>query len=518
VYVNSFAEFQQEFGGLWQPSMLSYAVEQFFEQGGRTAVVVRVANGGAPATLELPCETGVLTLQSLAIGTREYLRAAVDYDNLSSSGAENDEHTIDSFNLVIQRVRGPGSERIEVQETHRRVSIHPGTQRFVANVLLESKLVRVRGDVPASRPLQTYRPTSALFSQANRQAAGYVLAGNDGDDGGQLTDYDIIGSAVDRTGLFALAETENVGFVYIPPLARDTDVGASTLFVAEKFCRERRAILIVDPPSDWQDAERATAKAQQLEFRSEHAVMYFPRLIALDRLRARSEIFPNGGAVAGMLARAEEQRPAWATSAPEPEYVLRSGMRLHVTLSEIDRWRLATHGINTLRSSRSPMAVRLVPRTLAGGINGAADSGYLAPQRLFSLVLNSIERGTRWVTWSRCDATMWPRVARQVTDFLSDLATLGAFPAASAAHAFMAVCDQRINTAADIAMGKLNVLVVLAGSRPGHYHGFLITHSADGCVMKRASVNQLELPLVSEPKILSVVSDEFIWSRRAQSL
>ena len=45
VRVRSFAEYQQEFGGLWQPSMLSYAVEQFFENGGREAVVVRVVNG-----------------------------------------------------------------------------------------------------------------------------------------------------------------------------------------------------------------------------------------------------------------------------------------------------------------------------------------------------------------------------------------------------------------------------------------------------------------------------------------
>ena len=31
VQIHSFADFQQEFGGLWQPSPLSYAVEHFFE-------------------------------------------------------------------------------------------------------------------------------------------------------------------------------------------------------------------------------------------------------------------------------------------------------------------------------------------------------------------------------------------------------------------------------------------------------------------------------------------------------
>ena len=40
VTLTGFAEFQRVFGGLWQPSTLSYAVEQYFENGGRTAIVV----------------------------------------------------------------------------------------------------------------------------------------------------------------------------------------------------------------------------------------------------------------------------------------------------------------------------------------------------------------------------------------------------------------------------------------------------------------------------------------------
>src|SRR5690349_17695471 len=43
--VESFAQYQQLFGGLWQPSPLSYAVEQFFENGGEEAIIVRVVSG-----------------------------------------------------------------------------------------------------------------------------------------------------------------------------------------------------------------------------------------------------------------------------------------------------------------------------------------------------------------------------------------------------------------------------------------------------------------------------------------
>src|SRR5512137_2592745 len=73
VRVRTFAEYQQVFGGLWQPSMLSYAVEQYFENGGREAVIVRVVNGGAPATISLPCGGHTLTLEALNRGSREVL-------------------------------------------------------------------------------------------------------------------------------------------------------------------------------------------------------------------------------------------------------------------------------------------------------------------------------------------------------------------------------------------------------------------------------------------------------------
>ena len=48
VSIRSFAEYTQIFGALWQPSTVSYAVEQFFENGGRVALVVRVVNGARP--------------------------------------------------------------------------------------------------------------------------------------------------------------------------------------------------------------------------------------------------------------------------------------------------------------------------------------------------------------------------------------------------------------------------------------------------------------------------------------
>ena len=270
VIVRSFSDFQQIFGGLWQPSPLSYAVEQFFDQGGRQAVIVRVANGAQPVTVSLPCRREQLKLEARAPGTREFLRASVDYDHIPADDAQR-------FNLVVQRVRSPGSGRIEEQEIFRGLSIDPQAPRFVTSALLESNMVRVRGLVPTVRPDPTMMPGTNL-------PVGYVSSNSDGNDGRPLTDYDVIGSVTRRSGLFALEGVDDLAFVYIPPLSRTQDIGASALLVAGKFCREQRVVLIVDPLAEWTTPSQAIAGLKALDFHSDTAVMFFPRIVCMDRL------------------------------------------------------------------------------------------------------------------------------------------------------------------------------------------------------------------------------------------
>ena len=85
VFIKSFVEFQHVFGGLWQPSLLGYAIEQFFDNGGREALIVRVVNGARSATLTLRAGEQALQLQALRPGTREFLRASVDFDNIAAT-------------------------------------------------------------------------------------------------------------------------------------------------------------------------------------------------------------------------------------------------------------------------------------------------------------------------------------------------------------------------------------------------------------------------------------------------
>jgi hypothetical protein len=475
VPVASFAEFQQIFGGLWQPSTLSYALEQFFENGGRRALIVRVVNGARPPTITLPASGAALRLIALNPGSREYLRASVDYDGIGDGEP-------DRFNLVVQRVRSAASELIEDQEIFRRISILPDSGRFVIDVLLESRLVRVTGPAPVRRPDRS-------ASGYGGAAIGYAVSNPDGDDGGPLTDYDVIGSAIEGTGLFALNGVSRFNLLCIPPLTRDGDLGLSSLLVAAKFCRERQALLLVDPPSAWLSARTALDSLRIWPFRSDSAVMFFPRVQAFDRLRGRVETFASCGAAAGMVARSDETWPVWA-AAESDESILRPGLRPAVPVSDADRVRLAQAGVNTLLSVRSSVRTSISPRTLAAGGCGISDWKYLSARRLALFIAASIEQGTRWVVLEHNGPATWERARFQADCFLEALAEQGAFIGTSPDESHFVIGDERVNRPALVAEGKFNLLFGFATSKPGEFDTWLVTHQAGASRVRPVSVNR----------------------------
>ena len=476
VPIASFAEFEQHFGGLWQPSTLSYAVEQYFDNGGRRALIVRVVNGARPPTLTLPANGAQLRLVGLNPGSREYLRAAIDYDGIAASEA-------DRFNLVVQRVRIPGSELVEDQEILRRVSAEPGSARYLQDVLRGSHLVRALDAPPVCRPDRTPTPAGGAL-------VGYVQSNTDGDDGSTLSDYDVIGSAATCTGLFALQPEDRFDLLCIPPLGREQDLGLSALLVAERFCRERHAMLLVDPPSAWISSQAALAGLRDWPFRSENAVMFFPRVVGFDRLRNREETFGSSAAGAGLIARMDGNCPIWAAAESE-DLILRPGLRPVVSLDETERTRLRQVGINALQSVRAGLRTRTSPCTLAAGSSGASDWKYLSARRLALFIVACIERGTRWLADAANGPESWERAQSLVEAFLDSLDREGAFAGSERQDSYFVICDERVNRPSTIAEGRINVLFGFATSRPAEFHAWLTSHAATGCSSRPVAVNRL---------------------------
>jgi uncharacterized protein len=486
VFIKSFAEFQHVFGGLWQPSLLGYAIEQYFDNGGREALIVRVVNGARSATLSLRAGAQVLRLQALRPGTREFLRASVDFDNIAA-----DEVSV--FNLTVQRVRAQGTGQVEDQEIFHRLSVTPADERYLPKAISQSALVRLDGAVPLLRPERTMDPASGL-------ATAYVNSNSDGDDGAPLTDYDLIGSSLDHTGVFALHHAEHFNFLCIPPLTRDQDVGPGALLVAARYCKERRALLVVDPPSSWQTADEALAGLRDWNFPNENALMYFPRVLAHDKLRGHFESFAPCGAAAGMLARYDEMSPVWQPMDRE-EPILRPGFRPACLVGEDRRIRLASLGVNTLQAIRSTGRMALRPRTLAAGNTANADWRYLSSRRLALFILGSIEHGTRWIASARSPADVAETLTAQVRAFFEQLCETGTFGSRRMDDAFFVICDERVNASWAQGTGEVQFVIGFAASREHEFHCFRISQSAAGSRIQPVSLNRLNFSQYSPAEL-----------------
>jgi hypothetical protein len=486
VPITSFVGFQQKFGGLWSGSTLPHAVEQFFEHGGERALIVRVSSSGRAPTIDLPAGDDRLVLVGVCPGSREYLRASVDHDGI------NPQDT-DLFNLVVQRLRAPGSELVEEQETFRRVSVFPGSAREVGRMLAASSLVRA-GHVPQERPHITRGPDP-------RSLIGYVECHQDGHDGQLLSDYDLIGSEAANSGVFALQGGEPFNFLYFPPPAPDRDLGISVLVVGARFCRDRHALLLVDPPLAWKTARDALDGIRDWAFHSHDALMFFPRLTAMDRLHGRLESFAPSAAAVGLLVRDDRSTSGVWSDDVEPS-LLRPPAQPSVWVDRMQRMQLAQRGVNSLRATRTAARDVAAPHTLAGEYSASMDDRLLSARRLALFVSASVERGTSWVALEGNSPRSRDRVSRQVERFLLQLAEAGAFAGCERNRDYFIICDERLNGALEQANGEFRLIFGYRSKHGSARQAWLVVHRSGGSQTRPVSLNQLTFAeLQAEPQV-----------------
>ncbi|MEM9402605.1 MAG: hypothetical protein AAGA44_08985 [Pseudomonadota bacterium] len=396
ITVTSFGDFRRRFGGDWVRSGMSSAVRQYFDHGGKHLTVVRVANAARGAMLVLPASGSGLVLRAVEPGSTEKLRAAVDYDGLDDVGR---------FNLVLQRV-DPESGVLLDQELHRNVSFTEGSNRFVADVLSTSTLARVE------HPFPTHRPESTGTS--------YIDAVQDGSDGNELSDYDVVGSRRDGTGLFALNGIDRFDLLYLPSIGRRQQVGPTALLAAELYCRERAATLIVDPDRDWQDVDDAVHGMRERGFASSNMLGYFPRLTMRGETAARDA----GGVIAGLLSRLDRDHGTWHDA---EEVTMHRRLQPAIALCDDEQLALSRAGLNAIVKTAASQSVLRGDRTMGRGNESHTLYARLSTRRTLLRIVNSIDRATRWAVFEPPNATLVEQVRGQLAAFLSCLADLEAF-------------------------------------------------------------------------------------------
>ena len=548
VTINSFADFERTFGGLWVESAMSYAVRDFYLNGGSQAIIVRLfhpneegwkkaqedaANAVAKAAGDAKPKTGtdaekankvadaasaeaqkyttepgqsaanqvskaaqnaaaaasptikkvtaaataaagkvdipLNTKAQLKVGDLKLeaanegawgnkLQASVDHE------VKDDDQNL--FNLSIQvGTSGP-------TEQFRNVSVDTGSSRRVDKVLKnQSSLVRVQVDGNNKAVLPTARPEIDLSADPKVK---HSILSRETSDGTSLVQDDFTGTGFDanKKGLYALEHADLFNLLCIPPY-KNCDVDTAVTASAAKYCKDRRAMLIVDPPSSW--SKKETAKSKATSVRStvgdarNNAALFFPRLKQPNPLKDNQvEEFAPCGAVAGVFARTDTQRGVWKAPAGL-DATLTGVPQLSVPLTDAENGELNPLGINCLRAMPAVGRVIWGARTLDGDDRLASEWKYIPVRRVALFIEESLYRGTQWVVFEPNDEPLWAQIRLNLGAFMHNMFRQGAFQGKTPREAYFVKCDKETTTQNDINLGIVNIVVGFAPLKPAEF-------------------------------------------------
>lgn len=428
ILVKNYAAYERRFGGAWQRSSLAPAVRQYFEHGGRRLFIVRVANNARGAMICLPAAGGVLVLRALEPGSTEKIRAAIDYDGIAAADQQR-------FNLTVQRI-SPETGLVMDQEIFRRVTCQAGEIDYVEDAVLSSSLIRVHTPFPAGRPRAT--------------GERYAEAAQSGSDGQVISDYDLVGSAMRGTGIFALNEVDRFDVLYMPPPAPDQVPGPAAVLAAERYCRKRGAMLILDPPDRWSDVACAIAGSKESAYASENIIAYFPRIVS----STDSSPVVAGGAVAGLLCKLDNKRGPWEVL-DQRGFGFARHFKPALKINVADARSLVKEGINVIVGHAADQASFCGSVTLTRA--GHFDRKFLSLniRRLCLSITTTIEHAIRWAVFEAITVPVANRIQSQVHAYLCSLAAAGAF----ADDEFTVQCRARLHAENEAVQRSITVLL-----------------------------------------------------------
>lgn len=434
VTLHSYADYERAFGGLAVSSTMSYAIRDFFLNGGSTAVAVRLAGSGAAAAT-LTADT--LSLRAANVGTwGNPLKATVS----AVAGSTT------SFNMVVDDGAG-------TIERYLNLTVVETDPRYVGRVLDQSALVELTA-VPSGVP-----------------DPGVYDATDNGANGAALAAADYTGSLAAKTGINALEKTDIFNLLCIPPPSRAGVTATAVWQAAAAYCLRRRAMLLIDPEPGWtkdnvdDNVALVTLPADQ----ARNAAVYFPRLLQSDPLLDNAtDSFVPCGAVAGVIARTDASRGVW--KAPAGVDAGLAGIRgLSINLTDGENGDLNPLGINCLRSFPVIGSVVWGARTRRGADQLADEYKYLPVRRLVLFLEESLFRGTQWAVFEPNDEPLWSQLRLNIGAFMQNLFRQGAFQGRTPAEAFFVRCDKTTTTQNDINLGVVNVIVGFAPLKPAEF-------------------------------------------------
>jgi phage tail sheath protein FI len=434
TFITSFEEYHRIFGGYVmagpQDRYLTYAIQGYFQNGGRRCYVQRVVGMEAAAaglTIGGACKITALgpgqwgnriAVEIASTGPGDLFRISLTYRAPLVSSPE--EPTIreeydslsadeDSPDYYLQRING-SSRLVTIEKLPS--GAPPGD---VSMVMLEDGsdgLAQVGSDFKQALDLLETQDEIALLCCPDEHAAPSIP-------------NDLLDQCERLKNRFAILQAP----LSVPNLATHR------------------------PPGD-----------------SRYGAYYLPWLRIRHPRSGAEVVIPAGGHITGIYARTDSERGVHKAPAGE---VVRGvltdpaaperGLSVLITKEQQDK--LNSRGVNVLRYFPGKGILLWGARTMASDPVWK----YVNVRRLFIFIEASLQKGTQWVVFEPNEEPLWATVRRTVTDFLTRLWREGMLQGRKLEEAFFVKCDRTTMTQADLENGRLIMVVGIAPIKPAEF-------------------------------------------------
>lgn len=334
-----------------------------------------------------------------------------------------------------------------------------GTTKTFAGLSTDARHPRSWGTaVKATAAVVSAAPATATAPADSRPLVGtFTLGGGTPDDPAaswaQL-------NADPGDPLAQLASLHDISLVCVPG-ATGQNVQSAVVDHCQKLL-DRFAILDAAPASS---IAKVTDQFSWTRSEKGYAALYYPWIQVRNPANGRLEAWPPSGHVAGAFARTDASRGVHKAPANTG---LRGAIGVEARLTDIDQGRLNLMGINVLRVFPGQgQPVIWGARTTSGDLD--RNWQYVNVRRLFIFLEQSIEVGIRWAVFEPNDLSLWQRLKRTISAFLTQAWRDGALFGAKAEDAFYVRIDEELNPPASRALGRLTIEVGLQPTYPAEF-------------------------------------------------
>lgn len=262
--------------------------------------------------------------------------------------------------------------------------------------------------------------------------------------------------------LTALTARSDVNILCVPDASTSTDIQQAVIDHCGQM-RDRFAILDSAPGKS--DSDQVIGQRNGLQSDNGYAAIYSPWIRVNDPASATGSgilLIPPSGHIAGIYARSDTNRGVH--KAPANEFITGArGLELIRGVSEYDR--LNQNNVNALRSFANQAPVVWGARTISGQVTWR----YINVRRLFIFVEQSLLAGLRWAVFEPNDKTLWKKLERTITEFLTRVWRSGALFGDKASQAFYVKVDEELNPPEQRELGQVVIEIGIVPVFPAEF-------------------------------------------------